>query len=85
MITKLFCKLSKFEEICVAQFAEIVKFQIKKLKNNCIQESRNVMHENGWKMICILIHAENIKYALNASQKSQKFLYYFPILILMNK
>jgi hypothetical protein len=27
-------------------------------------------------MIGILIHAENIKYFLNASQKSQKFVYY---------
>jgi hypothetical protein len=43
------------------------------------------IYQNGWKMIDILIHAENIKYFLNASQKSQKFVYYLPILILINK
>jgi hypothetical protein len=38
----------------------------------------NVVYQNGWKMIDILIHAENIKYFTNASQKSQKFIYYLP-------
>jgi hypothetical protein len=47
------------------------------------------MHEccvSKWmKNVNIPIRAENIKYFTNASQKSQKFLYYLPILILINK